>query len=368
MKVLHLSSEESWRGGEQQIVYLVEESIKLGVDAVIGLREGSVIETYCQENNLPYFSLPFKSAYDFPSARKVLNYCSQNKIDLIQTHSSKSHTLAVIAGLVGSNIPQILTRRVDFPVKDNWFSKFKYNYSKISKIICVSNVIKEMTARDIKAKDKLVTIHDGVDLNKFDEFIGSDWLRATYRIPKDVTVIGNTSAISYQKDYETFVKTAELILHHQDKVHFFIVGDGPQREEIEDLIQSKKLEEKITMTGFLPNIKEVLPSLDIFLFTSQTEGLGTTLLDAMAARIPIVATAAGGVREIITNDENGLLYPVKDHEGLSRALMRLMDNPDLGKELIRKGLERVKTYSKEDTAYQTVELYKEVLNKNAAQL
>ena len=367
MKVLHLSSEDSWRGGEQQIVYLVEESINQGVDPVIGLKEGSVIQDYCENNGLPYFTLPFKSAYDFASAREVIKYCKEHSVDLIQTHSSKGHTLAVIAGLIGLDIPQILTRRVDFPVKDNWFSKFKYNYSKIARIICVSDVIKEMTSKDIKEKEKLVTIHDGVDLKKFDEFLESNWLRETYEIPKDHVIIGNTSAISYQKDYHTFTDTVELILKERDDVHFFIVGDGPQREEIEEYISDKKLTEKITMTGFLKNIREVLPSIDLFLFTSQTEGLGTTLLDAMVAQIPIVATAAGGVKEIISHEENGLLYPVKDPNGLKEGIVRLLESPELRTSLISKGLEKVKNYSKEITAQQTIEIYTQVLNEKAAQ-
>ena len=275
IRVLHLSSESTWRGGEQQIIYLVEETRKLGVDAVIGCRQGSEVESYCIANDIPHHSFPFKSAYDISTARQIIKLCKEEHFDLIQTHTSKSHTMSVIAGLLGLGVPQIMTRRVDFPVKDNWFSKFKYNYSKIARIICISATIRRITEPDIKDKSKLVTIHSGADVTRFEPYRNSDWLRKEYTLDQGTMVIGNTSAISNQKDYQTFVQTAERILERERNAKFFIVGDGPEREEIKALVKKKGFSNKIIFTGFRKNIKEILPSLDVFLFTSETEGLGT---------------------------------------------------------------------------------------------
>ncbi len=367
MKVLHLSSESSWRGGEQQIIYLVEETRKLGVDAIVGCKEGSVVENYCMSNNLPFISLPFKSAYHLSTAIKIKNYCNNEGIELIQTHTSKSHTIAVIAGLIGLSVPQILTRRVDFPIKNNWFSRFKYNYHKIKRIICISETIHQMTAVDIQEKSKLVTIHSGVDMNKFKSFFGSDWLRNKYQIDKETVVIGNTSAISEQKDYFTFVRVAKRLLRKQRNVHFFIVGDGPERSIVEAFVKKNELEKNITFTGFVNNIDEVLPSLDIFLFTSKTEGLGTSVLDAMAANVPIVSTAAGGVSEMIEHEKNGFLYQVKDVKGITEGINHLLDDHELAKSLAAAAQKTVKKFSKEKTAHRTMEVYEEVLKKKATQ-
>ncbi|MEQ9230022.1 MAG: glycosyltransferase family 4 protein [Cyclobacteriaceae bacterium] len=363
IRVLHLSSESTWRGGEQQIIYLVEETRKLGIDAIVGCKAGSEVENYCRENDLPYYSLAFKSAYDFSTAREINKIVEIEGIDLVQTHTSKSHTMSVIAGLIGLDVPQIMTRRVDFPVKDNWFSRFKYNYSKIARIICISATIRRITEPDIKDKSKLVTIHSGVDRDRFLPFKDSQWLRENYKITSDTIIIGNTSAISDQKDYPTFVATAETILKQRDDVHFFIVGDGPDKERIVELIKKKGLEKKITLTGFKKNIKEILPSLDIFLFTSQTEGLGTSVLDAMAAGVPIVATAAGGVSEMVRNEENGFLVKVKDVKALAMNVTRLIDDPTLGEKFTQGAQQTVANFSKEKTAARTVDLYKEILKE-----
>ena len=362
IRVLHLSSESTWRGGEQQIIYLVEETRKLGVDAVIGCRQGSEVESYCIANDIPHHSFPFKSAYDISTARQIIKLCKEEHFDLIQTHTSKSHTMSVIAGLLGLGVPQIMTRRVDFPVKDNWFSKFKYNYSKIARIICISATIRRITEPDIKDKSKLVTIHSGADVTRFEPYRNSDWLRKEYTLDQGTMVIGNTSAISNQKDYQTFVQTAERILERERNAKFFIVGDGPEREEIKALVKKKGFSNKIIFTGFRKNIKEILPSLDVFLFTSETEGLGTSILDAMAAGVPICATNAGGVSEMVEHEKNGMLCPVKDSACLSRSVLRILDDPDFGQNLVKQGFQTVKNFSKEKTAQRTIELYREILS------
>lgn len=365
IKVFHLSSESTWRGGEQQIIYLVEETRKLGVEAVVGCKKDSQVEAYCKEHNLPFRSLDFKSAYDFSTAREVIRICKDEGFDLVQTHTSKSHTMSVISGLIGLDLPQIMTRRVDFPVKDNWFSRFKYNYSKIVRIICISETIKRITEPDIKDKTKLVTIHSGTDVEKFAPYKDSDWLRKEFYLPKEVVVIGNTSAISGQKDYPTFVSVAEKVLSERRDVHFFIIGDGPERKEIEDLVEKKNLQNKITFTGFRKNIREILPALDVFLFTSQTEGLGTSVLDAMAAGVPIVATNAGGVSEMVNHEQNGLLFPIKDVPQLTSGVLKMLDDPGLVEKLIAGGKKTVQQFSKQKTAQTTVELYKDILKEKA---
>ena len=365
IRVLHISSESSWRGGEQQIIYLVEESRKLGVDAIVACKVGSEVEKYCQANNLPFESLNFSSAYDLKTAFRIKKICQNRKIDLVQTHTSKSHTVAVISGLIGMNVPQIMTRRVDFPVKDNWFSRFKYNYSKIVRIICISDTILKITEKDIHDKSKLVSIHSGVDMDRFKDFKNSNWLRENYGKDKSVHIVGNTSAISDQKDYYTFVNVAKRILSDRQDVHFFIVGDGPDKKEIEDYVKSEGLSDHITLTGFKKNIKEILPSFEIFLFTSKTEGLGTSVLDAMAAGVPIVTTSAGGVSEMIEHEKNGLMYPVKDEKGLTDGVLKLIKDPMLAKKLSMEAEKTVQNFSKEKTASRTLALYKEVLKEKA---
>ena len=154
MKVLHLSSERSWRGGEQQIAYLIDELSKNGVENFVGCRKKSEFEKYCKKNQIAHISLPFSNEFDVFSAWEIRNFCKEFNVDIVHMHSGHSHAIGVWSSLLGNPAKLVLSRRVDFPIKNNFFSKFKYNYSKISKVICVSEAIKKITQKGLNKPDK----------------------------------------------------------------------------------------------------------------------------------------------------------------------------------------------------------------------
>src|SRR5690606_38089208 len=159
----------------------------------------------------------------------------------------------IAATFFGNPTPLILSRRVDFPIKKNWASNFKYNHPAIKRIICVSEKIKEITATGISQKEKLLTVHSGIDLNKFKK---SDKLRKELKIGSETKLIGNTSALADHKDYFTFVDVAEKISNDNPDYLFLIFGKGPLEKEIQDYIQSKRLEKTILLMGFRKDIPE----------------------------------------------------------------------------------------------------------------
>ncbi len=240
-------------------------------------------------------------------------------------HSAKSHSLAVLSHVIGNRSPMILSRRVDFPIRNSWFTRWKYNHPAICNILCVSNAIEKIVKSSIKEPAKCTTVYSGIDLSKF---------KQTHRIsakePIDLSgntlLIGNTSALAAHKDYVTFVDTAAIFLQYQMAAHFFIIGDGPEKESIQQYVKEKGLTDHVTLTGFLNNIEEILPELDIFLMTSITEGLGTSVLDAFACKIPVVATEAGGIPEMVIHQQTGLLAKVKNSPALAAHIKALVDN------------------------------------------
>src|SRR5699024_9295271 len=129
--------------------------------------KGSSFESYVQKKGWEYYALPFKNSLDFYTAWALKKICKQSNIELMHLHTSKSHGIAVLSGALGIPTALLLCSRVDLPHKHNWLSKWKYNYSKIKKIICVSDKIKEIVKEGIEDKAKAVTIHSGIDLEKF---------------------------------------------------------------------------------------------------------------------------------------------------------------------------------------------------------
>lgn len=364
MKVLHISSEITWRGGEQQIAYLVVELNRLGVENTVVCREGSVFEEFCLKNGINHFTLPFKSSYEIKSAKRIKNYCIKNKIDLLHMHSSKGHTIGVLSSLLGNRSKLILSRRVDFPVKSNFLSKWKYNYSKIEKIICVSHKIKEVMTPFIQEKDKLSVVHSGIDLQKFNH-TNRGILHQEYGLNEDTKIVANISALADHKDYPTFIRAAkEFFAQQEANVKFMIIGTGELAEPLKQMIQEHGLDKKIIMTGFRNDIPLILPEIDIFLITSKEEGLGTTVLDAFANRIPVVATAGGGIPEMVEDQNTGILCAVGDEKCLANGIHNLLKNKELKQSLTQNAYQKLTDqFTKEKTATQTLSIYQTVLNE-----
>lgn len=356
-KVLHISTALSWRGGEQQLAYLLEE-LKDEVDQFVLCTQGSEMQAHCLKNGISYFAQKKRAAFDLKFAAELKRLCRTLEVDLCHMHDAHAHTFAILAAYMGNQTPLILSRRVDFPIKEKWSSRMKYNHSAIKKIICVSDTIKKITAEGIKDKSKLVTVHSGIDLDKFSPAKGI--LRKELGIEENIFLIGNTSALAEHKDYFTFLDTAAEVLKKENNIQFVIIGDGPLKEKVHTYHQKLGLGNKVFFTGYRTDVPQILKELDLFLITSKTEGLGTSIIDAFAAGVPVVGTAAGGIPELIEDNNTGLLCEVKSVECLVQAVLKIYKNQELKKKLIKGAKEKVKAFSKTATAQKTLFYYREV--------
>ncbi|NBB80759.1 MAG: glycosyltransferase [Verrucomicrobia bacterium] len=363
MKILHLSSESSWRGGEQQIAYLIEELETMGIEPLVACKPDSEFESFCRQKGWAHYPLQMKSSSDLKSGRDLKRLCKQLSVDILHAHSSHSHSAAFLAYLFGNRVPVVLTRRVDFKLKNNPFSRFKYTFPGIQRIVCVSDAIRKIVVRGTDEPTKCTTIHSAINHCKFEPYIGADFLRREYKLDSDLTLIGNTSAIAPHKDYFTFVDSAQHYIEHFDhKVRFFIIGEGEQEAEIKAYIKHHNLDGYFILTGFLKNIAEVLPSLDIFFISSKTEGLGTSVIDAFAARVPVVATNAGGIPELVKNENTGLLAEVKDAVQLAQNLFTLKQNSRLREQIVESAYQHSLQFNTQAMAASYSNLYQEVLS------
>ena len=353
----------SWRGGEQQIAYLIEELENLGVENIVACKKSSAFEAYCIEKDLTHLTLAFKNQYDIFSALYLKQACKYFGVDLMHLHSSFSHGLGILSSVIGNPIPMVLSRRVDFPVKKTLITQYKYNHPAVKRIICVSKTIETMVRQSVKKPEKCQTVYSGIDLTRFSPGLQYQLLRQEYSIPADAILIGNVSAIAPHKDYYTFVDTACQLINKGIDAYFFIIGDGPLKEDIEGYIAENGQAARILLTGFRNDIPKILPELDYFLITSETEGLGTTVLDAFACGVPVVATRGGGITETVIDQETGLLTDVGDAKGLSDKILTLINNKNLREKIVRNAFLKVQNFSKENMAKGTFEIYKEVIRK-----
>lgn len=362
MKVLHISSPKSWRGGEQQLIYLAEELSREGVEQLIMCPFNSAVHKHCLKKHIPHITY-FKGFSGNPMvAFRVAHVCKREGIDLIHVHDSHAHNFAVLSSVLAKNpTPIVVSRRVDFPIQDHSFSRYKYNHPKIVKILCVSEAIKKVMLPFIDDAQKLEVVYSGIDLEKFEGIEPDRDLKNLLGITEDIPLIGNVAALAPHKDYFTFVDTAKRLIDSGFKAHFIALGEGPSRNEIEDYIATQSMSKHISLLGFRTDVLALLAALDVFLITSETEGLGTSILDALALKVPVVATAAGGIVEVIHHEKNGLLCPIKDPESLANACLRILSDVRLRESCKKEGLKVVQKFSKSNTAKSTLLIYKSAL-------
>jgi len=357
ISVLHVATARTWRGGEQQVAYLTSEFAKRNVRQYVLCTTGSPMEEYCQKNAIPFFTSGKRSSVDLAYAKKLKDICVSNSVSLVHVHDSHAHTFAVLAAVFGNKAKIIVSRRVDFKVQSGPFSRYKYNHPLVKRILCVSEKIKTITLPAVSDALKLVTVHSGIDFSRFKEKRNTQLLHKEFNLSASAKIIGNVAALAPHKDYGTFVKTVALLKPQLPNAVFFIIGEGDERGNIEKLIRDNALENSIIMTGFRTDVADILPELDLMLITSETEGLGTAILDAFACRVPVVATAAGGIPEIVIHERTGLLASVGDTAGLAAHVMKLMGNESLRNTLVAGATAHLEGFTKEATATKTLAEY-----------
>ncbi|MGB1205502.1 MAG: glycosyltransferase family 4 protein [Chitinophagales bacterium] len=362
MNILHVSTALTWRGGEQQIAYLIEELTKeKKVKQWMLCAKNSDMNQHCINKNIAHVAVKKMFSFNLYFSYQLAQICQKQKIDIIHLHDAHAHNFAILAADIFRNKTKcVLSRRVDFPIRNNWYSHYKYQHICIKKIICVSQAIQKIVAKTIGQTDKLTYIYSGIDLGKFQTTSPQNILRKTYDIPKNHALIGKVAALADHKDYFTFIDTAHILLDKGITATFLMIGEGSERAVLQKYIQEKKLTKHIIMTGFRNDIPQILPELDLFLFTSKTEGLGTSVIDALSAGVPIVTTNAGGIIEIVTHNETALIAEIENSTQLAKMVAALLNNNKMRQNLVENGLKRAAFFSKENMATNTLRIYNDL--------
>jgi glycosyltransferase involved in cell wall biosynthesis len=195
------------------------------------------------------------------------------------------------------------------------------------KVICVSNALAETLRSDyVYPEAKVITAYSGIDTTVFrPDPLARSRARQTWDIPATAFVFGSVGRLSPMKNHAQLVHAFHTLLYEDPgkDLRLVIVGEGPQRESLETLTQSCGLEGKVLLAGFSAKPEEVVPAFDVFCFPSLTgESLGLTLLETMSCEIPAIASAVGGVPEILNSDQLGWLIPPNDEDALRTAMRK----------------------------------------------
>ncbi|MCP9439875.1 MAG: glycosyltransferase family 4 protein, partial [Nitrospira sp.] len=213
-------------------------------------------------------------------------------------------------------------------------------------IIAISDAVRSYTCQYLCIPaSRVTTVHYGIDPTPYEVEDEQErvQIRAAWRIPPNALVIGTVARFVPQKALHVLLKAyARYRSLSQQSSHLVLVGQGPLEDELQSLAQHLGLENKVVLAGFREDISSVMKAFDIFALTSTYEGFGLVLLEAMAAKRPVVASRVSAIPEIVQHEITGLLCPSGDHQAFAEALLRL-EEPSLRVRLGTAGYERVTT-------------------------
>ena len=284
---------------------------------------------------ITYFRIPIRRIYA-PSSLKYLKEISRiiknGNYDCAMSFFESSDIVLAILGKV-FGIKNIISNRRDTGFRTSKKLAFAYRFINklFTSIIAVSDAVKQTVIDQGVKPEKIHVIHNGVDIHRFKNSIGTK-IREELEISSEAIIFGLVANLYPVKNHTSLIEAlAELHLKGK-QAHLILAGDGESRKELEDQVEKSNLTSHVHFLGERLDIENILAAIDIFVLSSHSEGLSNALLEAMAARKPVIATRVGGNIDVVENNVNGLLVSTKA-SSIAVAMETLHDSEELRKEM-----------------------------------
>lgn len=233
----------------------------------------------------------------------------------------------------------------------------RFAYRKIRKVFCVSEESKRLLMNKYRVEGRNIqVVYNGVDGSRFTDLDESriNTLRHSYNPQKNRVIVATIGRLHYQKGHAYLIEAAKNVLRNYPNTLFVFVGEGPERRNIEGLIEKHQLGQHIILIGQRSDIPEILGLSDLFVLPSLFEGFPISILEAMASGVPVIATDVGGVKEQVIQGHTGYVVPAENASALEEALVRLLSNESLRHEMGEKGREMARKLFSTDRMVQKI--------------
>jgi len=372
INICHLISGDLWAGAEVQMYTLVtslKSASNFNISAIVlneeklalKLRQAGFEVTVIEE-----------SKYNFLQILGMIKRTLQDKkIDILHTHRFKENILG--ARLKKSGLVRYLVQTVHgIPEPAIGIKKLKtkvYSYLNLyhtkkyfDKIVTVSFDIQKKLGAKI-GSNKLVTVHNVVNPENVIPQKASSIIREEFEVGENQPLIGTVGRMVPVKGYNLFLNMAKIILKSNPEAKFILAGDGPLKPELEKKAHELGIDKNVLFPGFRDDVADIINSLDVFVITSYHEGIPMALLEAMTLKKAIVATAVGGINEIIEKNISGVLTDSGDARALAEACLKVLNDADFKARLEAAAELRVKTeFSLSSQKNQVLNLYTNLIN------
>lgn len=301
------------------------------------LREKGAFADELEALGIPVFLHPQPSAGpDRLAFLRTARLIREQRIDVVHSHNTDAFINAALgAVLSGRRVTVVHTDHArPFPDRRRYMIAEHLLSYVAHRVVGVSeHTTANLRRHEWIAARKLLTIRNGIEADRFDVPFDRGASRAALGVPPDVPLLGLGARLTDQKGVDVLLDAVVLVRRIVPNVQVIIAGDGPELGALRMQAERLELNDTVRFLGLRLDLPELTRTFDAFVIASRWEGLPMAMLEAMAARTPVVATAVGGIPGVLTNDETGLLVPALDAAALAAALARICLEPDLRRRL-----------------------------------
>jgi glycosyltransferase involved in cell wall biosynthesis len=331
VKILHIISSGGMYGAEAVILNM-SRSLNAGPhSSALGVFANSAnpnlqLHAAAENEGIESHLVPCKGQIDRTVVASIRKLAAQSNADIVHAHGYKADIYAYLA-LRGTATPLVSTCHTWY---DNNLLVTLYGMAdrlvlrNYAAVVVVSGEVKQRLLKAGVRKDKIHLVRNGIDLRPFDNARPS--LRSRTHANR-APIVGLVGRLSIEKGVDIFLHAAARVLAELPSTKFVVVGEGPDRDKLESLIDDLKIRESVSMLGRRDDMPSVYASLDIMVSASRQEGLPIAVLEGMASRLPLVATAVGEVPTVVLDGRTGVLLPPEDPRLLASAIADLLRNP-----------------------------------------
>lgn len=332
-RIVHVASGREWRGGQRQTWLLTRELQRLGMDQLLVTRRGSELARRAAADGVPVRTVDWSAGLD-PRAWWGVRAEARRVTAILHAHDGHAVTIARWAS--DPSTPWIATRRNASPLGSpaGWRSA--------AKVVAISHGVAAQLRRDGIAADRIAVVPSGIDLAAV-RAAPRESLRAWAGIPAGGPVIVTVAAATKEKGLDQIDAATGALLTSRRDFTWVIIGDGPERAHHRRFAE-KWFPDRVVLPGHHPDPVRLLRDADLFVLPSLSEGLGTSVLDAMALDIPVIASDTGGLTELV-GEGAGLLVPPGDADALAKAVNRMLTDAELRRRCVATARARLERYS-----------------------
>jgi glycosyltransferase involved in cell wall biosynthesis len=322
VNVLHVDSAAGWRGGQNQVLLTAKGMAARGHRVTLACRKGGALEARARDAGLDVRGLPLRGDLSLRASVGLAALLRRTRPDVLHVHDPHALAAGLLAARAAPPVPILATRRVDFPLRGR-LSRWKYGSCR--RVIAVSRKIAGVLGADGLPADRIRVVYEGVPDRP--ALPGGREALLEMGVPAGCPVVGNVAALTDHKDHATLIEAAARVRQRLPEARFVCVGEGELRPRLQALCRERGLLDRWIFAGFRHDLDRLIPAFTVFCLSSHMEGLGTSLLDAMAFGRPVVATAAGGIPEAVEDGVTGRVVPIRDPAALAAALAETLGDP-----------------------------------------